>query len=99
MKESDLTPEIIAEKIFGWKYKEYQGWSNGSSIVWTSRSLPHFGKPEWTGLLLDKAAAIGVYSLVNWNGLFTFLIGDSKVVKNKEINYAIILAICEAKGL
>ncbi|GBF40659.1 hypothetical protein [Leptospira johnsonii] len=79
MNPSNLTPEIIATKIWEW-HKETRKIASGSIIeIWIGPTpkesglmlsstgsvtgLPTFLEPEWTGPLLAKAGEIGKYDL------------------------------------
>ena len=79
MKESDLIPEFIAEKILGWEFIPNYNWpmsdlisdcwiqpANDKNIIpyfYTKESLPTFEELEWTGALLEAIGMYGTYSL------------------------------------
>jgi hypothetical protein len=82
MNPSDLTPEIIATKIFKWN-KETRKIASGAIIeIWIGPTqkeaglqlsstgnisgLPTFLEPEWTGPLLAKAAEVSKYYMLRF---------------------------------
>ncbi len=126
MKESDLTPEFIAEKILGWEFIPNYNWpmsdlisdcwiqhANDKNIIpyfYTKESLPTFKEPEWTGPLLEIADSIGANELYfsrirKYENRpcyhMDFYLSEMEFYGPKSLkrNCAIILAICEAKGL
>jgi hypothetical protein len=115
MKESDLTPEWIAENIFEWIFCPEQNWNDEIILSeWNKNgdhksgpSLPTFKEPEWTGPLLEIANKLGNVSIQlysegtdNYAQIYRFnsnmLLGRGE---SQGLNYAIILAIAETKGL
>lgn len=71
----EITPEIIATKVFKWRKEQHNLLTVGKVNIWAGHTpkerslclhstghvsaLPTFQESEWTGPLLEKAASIG----------------------------------------